>query len=878
MKDAPILEDINLLIVQKTSETFIDEQLIQKLKMGLDALIKLNIDDVFKVMDSVAIQKLTKKELSQFTHVISDTIDFPNYQLLAVDLMIPVITHKWLEMVILHKRISPIRPFSANPRDIFRNVIATCESLGDTDDEEVISVALRTFGGTYIHELKKSLTHFITSDLTTDNSKLINAFNEVKESGEKVYIVRKEWIIDSIKSGKVLPESDYTVRSDYEQSPPATFEYLSQFKFTYSESLNLSEEMKQCLSPFFPSDGRNLVYISRTWDEALAPNVKQRTFDFLFELIYFESNKALTKSLLHHPVRSDTVKEMPNKLVAITNYTGNARIYIEELLRRMGGPFTKTLKANNTHLVASKRVGKKYDFSKKWRLQVVSHMWVEDTFVNWKIMDELEYSSLPRSDKGVRYIGAVNFTGFKKEEITADLSMAHHLSDEIMASQERESDANSMDLHVPETASKPSSEVPDENSEVTTTVPELASSTALQSGVETAVPQTASTDQTINKEKVIAKPKRGRKSEKSETSSKTSVIDHAVDEKSDIPNEKGKVSNTEEADRSIFDIPSDEPDNTDNSKEVGTTPKKRKLTTSKVSTAKRNSKSSKQKLESSDVNLESTDGDAIMEEVREPDNAATKKITQKANMTGKPYNITAIVTGFDGELSAGDKRELKKVGVNIIENANKNLNCIIAPSLLRTQKFLTALSFDPQYLIEPVFITDVLGTLDSVKKTADFSTIAPNVENYNIWKHVHYEKDIVPKKLFHKGTTKEMAIEYMKNSRSGLLQGYTLNLSSGLAGGFDTLKSILKSYGCKDCFNFKDGAKTVHSNTKQIANAGDLAILVSNPKETKLQQHFVELCEKHGHKYVVIEWDTIVMSIFEGSLRIDKKLALKTNL
>lgn len=86
------------------------------------------------------------------------------------------------------------------------------------------------------------------------------------------------------------------------------------------------------------------------------------------------------------------------------------------------------MKSANTHLVASKSVGKKFEFANTWNVKIVNHMWVEDSFVNWELMDVVNYKRLPRDTKGVRFIGDVQFSGFsyeskitkKEEEKTAN--------------------------------------------------------------------------------------------------------------------------------------------------------------------------------------------------------------------------------------------------------------------------------------------------------------------------------------------------------------------------------------------------------------------------------------------------------------------------
>lgn len=848
MPSFPILEDINLLVVKHPNEGPGTEKSYSDLKTAFDSLISLNIDEVFQIFDYEQINELSPQKLSQFTHVISDRIEFPQYEVITRKLMIPVVSKLWLRTVIKNKHVVPIRPFSPDPRHIFKDFTISSQDLGNEDDFEIVKVAVTVFGGSYIADLKKSLTHLVTNKLDTDSVRLVNAFNKVNVNGTHIHIVRPDWVFDCLRAGKLLPEKVYEVTDDIKRnnilSDPAD-QYLPKFNFEFSKNLHISSSMVECLSWIKTGDNSSefeTIVLSRFLEKHT--KIKQRTFDFLFNLFFYKSDD-LPNSLLFYPVPKLKNKEMEEAIVAISNYTGDARLYIEELLLRMGSKFTKTLKSTNTHLIASKKVGKKYDFSKKWNVSIVNHLWVEDCFVNWKKMDVSFYSNLPRTEENIRIIGDVEFLGTFGENSNNDENLAvKEKVDETKTTDSKAKKENVTTQISKDVDSKANPEkVKPVNSETNKTTKKAI--TPIVNPIETITPVEIGT-------------------EKKETSPEV---------------EKIALTDTEKqtADE-VWEIPDDKISTEEKTEEIGeeAEPKKKLKSTPKANPKKRQVEEDTilvtKKPKSSFKTKSKTDTIEVIEANEDATKSNSKKAADPApkKSNGKPYNITAIVTGFDGSLSAGDKRELKKVGITIIENANKNLNCIIAPSLLRTQKFLTSLSFDPEYFLEPIFLNDVLGTLDSTKSTSEFEAIAPKVERYDIWNGIDYEKDIKPKNIFHKNITKFEAMKLMKKSKSSLFKGYSFNLSSGLAGGFDTLKLILKSFGCKSFSNFKENSKTMTVNTeKEISGSKEVAILISNENETKLQDHFIAKCVDMDVNYVIVKWDVIVMAIFEGELKFD---------
>ncbi|KAG8799560.1 hypothetical protein FRC17_007095, partial [Serendipita sp. 399] len=111
-------------------------------------------------------------------------------------------------------------------------------------------------------------------------------------------------------------------------------------------------------------------------------------------LFYVQSTGTIsypTEQLLHFPIRRGAVEGIRGKQVTITNYKGPTRDYLKKLINAMAGPrdsgpeaFSASLTKNISLVIAGKLEGDKIQHAQNWKIPIVSHMWLEDTFRDWK--------------------------------------------------------------------------------------------------------------------------------------------------------------------------------------------------------------------------------------------------------------------------------------------------------------------------------------------------------------------------------------------------------------------------------------------------------------------------------------------------------------
>lgn len=106
---------------------------------------------------------------------------------------------------------------------------------------------------------------------------------------------------------------------------------------------------------------------------------------WLYHLITHNTWTSPLRRLLHYPVARHGLPGFNNFRISLSNYNGEARVYLENLAKAAGGEFTKTMKEDNTHLITAHMVSEKCDAAKEWNINMVNHLWLEESYAKWQI-------------------------------------------------------------------------------------------------------------------------------------------------------------------------------------------------------------------------------------------------------------------------------------------------------------------------------------------------------------------------------------------------------------------------------------------------------------------------------------------------------------
>lgn len=106
---------------------------------------------------------------------------------------------------------------------------------------------------------------------------------------------------------------------------------------------------------------------------------------WLYHLITHNIWTSPLKRLLHYPISRHGLPGFKDFRICLSNYNGEARVYLENVARAAGGEFTKTMKDDNTHLITAHMVSEKCDAAKEWNINMVNHLWLEESYAKWEI-------------------------------------------------------------------------------------------------------------------------------------------------------------------------------------------------------------------------------------------------------------------------------------------------------------------------------------------------------------------------------------------------------------------------------------------------------------------------------------------------------------
>lgn len=119
---------------------------------------------------------------------------------------------------------------------------------------------------------------------------------------------------------------------------------------------------------------------------------------WLYHLITYNTWTSPLRRMLHYPVSPSAIPGFESLKISLSNYVGEGRIYLENLIAAAGAECTKTLRQDNTHLVTAHDNSEKCSAARDWGLHVVNHLWLEESYAKWKLqpVSDRRYTHFPR--------------------------------------------------------------------------------------------------------------------------------------------------------------------------------------------------------------------------------------------------------------------------------------------------------------------------------------------------------------------------------------------------------------------------------------------------------------------------------------------------
>lgn len=346
-----------------------------------------------------------------------------------------ICTPSWIKSSCAKGRIQDVRGFSPDPRQFFSGVQVVCSDLPEGDKEAIYGGVL-ALGGRYTDDFVKGTTHVVA--LTMDSEKVREAAARPPGSVE---IVLPHWFDDCLRLRRRVPSEPYRLpdpkilQTNLSSGPPSATSPDTDHRYLSSASLLLydppvtQEDIFGGKNFYIGNDlqleGRILETVAAVIGAAngtLAKNLitadiyigkyregsqyvaaaRSRKIIGNYTWILYCLSKGKYSSprdhLLHYPIPHGGLPEFRGDIITVSNYTGEARSYLEKLIIALGATFTRNMRPENTHLITAVESGEKYNTAKHWGISCVNHLWLEESYAKWKKMavTNTHYVTFPR--------------------------------------------------------------------------------------------------------------------------------------------------------------------------------------------------------------------------------------------------------------------------------------------------------------------------------------------------------------------------------------------------------------------------------------------------------------------------------------------------
>ncbi|KAG4410729.1 hypothetical protein IFR04_016138 [Cadophora malorum] len=393
--------------------------------------------------------------VEEVTHIISATSDFQQYAD-SRQHMIPVVVPAWVTQSLLKGKEAPMRSYTPDPNNIFAGVTISCADI-PTGDKDAIIGAVLAMGGMETNNLTKATTHICA--LTVDHPKCQSA----REKNLKCMVVLPHWFDDCLKLGKRIDEKPYllpdpeifTLRPEADlpmqssasihgattslpesltlstTSPVRPLTVFKDKKVMIAGELDLSNRTLKVIEDLIVKGGGSIttsvhsadIYVCH-WREgreyvfASRAGIDVGNLSWLYYLIANNEWTSPLKRLLHYPIPKEGIPGFKGLRITLSNYGGEARTYLENLVTACGAEFTKSMKQDNTHLITARNGSEKCDAAKEWGIEMVNHLWIEESYAQCTIqkLTEPKYAHFPPRTNLGEIIGRTQFESYILEE------------------------------------------------------------------------------------------------------------------------------------------------------------------------------------------------------------------------------------------------------------------------------------------------------------------------------------------------------------------------------------------------------------------------------------------------------------------------------
>ena len=736
-------------------------------------------------------------------------------------------------------------------------------------DKDAVIAGIIALGGMHSSPLTKLVTHVVALDMTSQKVQL------AQERQLSCKIVLPHWFDDCLKLGRKINEQPYLLpnpeylrkqgakvkdvpspliagataarpidapTSSPSSSPTESRRDLNVFmskKVMLSADLEIAEHLTNTLEEMIQYAGATItsnaheadIYIGHFRDGVdyvTASRAKKEVgnLSWLYHVLNTNKYTSPTSKLLHYPIPRGPLPGFDTCVISISNYNGDARTYLDNLIQACGAEFTKTMKQENTHLITAHTQSEKCDAAQEWNINVVNHLWLEESYAKCEAqsLTNGRYTHFPARTNLGEVLGQTRLDMQKVEQV-----------------------------YFPEPRKTPLKAVPspqvrkiaNANSGRASVQPQSSVMEADGQGMDVVTPQTT-------------KKGRGRPPKSAITPRMLDVMDDEKENESPVMHSSGRASKA----KALGALHQAADDIALYQKEMkrkgGVTHGGRRSShaedLSSPAPAPTEEKSRRKKRPSDEATYDVT---AQGSDLSDGETQAQQKPTKKAKTASgtsatkfPPVQYKMMVTGDErwidnANKESQDRTKLRQLGVELTQEATE-VDILVAPKILRTRKFVCALASAPL-----VVDTSYLDYALKQKKLKDSPSILQDRE----------AEDRLGFKL-------SEALERARINDRHLLRGWQIYVTKDVAPSFDTYKDIITLNGGLAClYSGRTGLTLPKRRLQDDPEAGeesqhefDYVYLVSGvtAPEKKLWKSFRDLAKKQELKARVVKNDWLL--------------------
>ena len=380
-----------------------------------------------------------KFSLDGVTHIIAATPEFEFYDD-AAEQMIPVVKPSWVKISLQKDRLANPVSHSPDPRLFFSGLVVYIVGLPEGDKDAIIGGVV-AMGGLYSAAVSRLVTHIVTLSTAHQACQLAIAkrldcklvlphwqvqpdfgldkvtrltvprFDDCLRLGRRIdegpYLLPDPELLKRDPNNPVKRNSRQDLQSDIPHtpgslpSPPtSSTKRLSVFrghKLRISDDLALSPRLRETIENIVQQGGGQLVEDideadtlvcqfrdGQDYHKAASQDKPVGNLSWLYHLMRQDAWTNPMKRLLHYPISREGLPGFKDYRISLSNYNGEARVFLENLAKAAGCEFTKTMKGNNTHLITAHQRSEKCEAAREWNINIVNHLWLEESYAKWQ--------------------------------------------------------------------------------------------------------------------------------------------------------------------------------------------------------------------------------------------------------------------------------------------------------------------------------------------------------------------------------------------------------------------------------------------------------------------------------------------------------------